>query len=201
MAENSLFAILLRSPWWVSVVAGSVLGLVGYALVPHPYKVVGALSCAPFIGIAIVALVRQWGQPGAADIERTQQALAAASWPAFSPMLAQAFEREGHTVRPGQGDAFDFELERPGYRTLVAARRWKSARTGVEPLRALQQARERLDVRDAIFVTLAPLSEPAAVYARDQRITVWQAAELAGALRGQALPSAEVSGRNVRSKK
>ncbi|MDO8420135.1 MAG: restriction endonuclease, partial [Rubrivivax sp.] len=34
MAKNSLFATLLRSPWWISAVIALVLGLLGAALLP-----------------------------------------------------------------------------------------------------------------------------------------------------------------------
>jgi restriction system protein len=43
MAKNSLFAILLRSPWWASAGLGVVLGLLGAALLPEAYRVAGAL--------------------------------------------------------------------------------------------------------------------------------------------------------------
>ena len=105
------------------------------------------------------------------------------AWPAFAALLEQAFQRDGYTVQRYQADSVDFELERQGRRMVVCARRWKSARTGLETLRALQGARETRDVTDALYIGLAPLSDTAVPYARDHGITVWQAAELAHALR------------------
>ena len=43
-------------------------------------------------------------------------------------------------VQRGSGAVVDFELVRQGRRTLVSARRWKSARIGLEALRALHAA-------------------------------------------------------------
>ena len=37
MSENSLFAILLRSPWWISMVLVAVFALASGALLPAPY--------------------------------------------------------------------------------------------------------------------------------------------------------------------
>ena len=67
---------------------------------------------------------------------------------------------------------------------LVSARRWKAARTGLEPLSELQAARDRAEAPDALCICLGELSEQAQAYAAQHRIAVWQAAELAQALRG-----------------
>jgi restriction system protein len=77
----------------------------------------------------------------------------------------------------------DFELQRQGRRMLVSARRWKSAQTGVEPLRALQAARQAADASDALFICMGGLTDNARPYATTHGIQVWQAAELALALR------------------
>ena len=192
MAKNSLFAVLLRSPWWISLAIGLALGLVGFALLPVQFRVAGALSGMPFIVICVIAARRQWHLPSAARVAQTQQALAAMTWPAFAALLEQAFQRDGYTVQRSQADSVDFELERQGRRMVVCARRWKSARTGLETLRALQGSRETRDVTDALYIGLAPLSDTAVPYARDHGITVWQAAELAHALRDLPLPPPSV---------
>ena len=142
MPPNSLFAVLLRSPWWVSLLIAAVLGLVAAALLPEAFRVVGALSGFPFIVIAAMAAQRQWRLPSAARVQQTQAAVSSLGWPAFQALLEDAFRRSGFDVLPaGGGDAVDLVLQRGGRRTLVSARRWKSARLGVEPLRALQAAR------------------------------------------------------------
>src|SRR3970040_897862 len=112
MAENSVFAILLRSRWWVSaLVAAGVFGVVrmfmawGYAL----------FAISPFIIIAAVAAWRQI--------------------------------RVASGTRLGTGAA-DFELERAGRVSLVCARRWKASRTGVEPLKELVAAGEKLGAQE-----------------------------------------------------
>jgi restriction system protein len=74
----------------------------------------------------------------------------------------------------------------------VSARRWKSAQTGLEALRTLQAAREAAEedlVNDALVIALGPLSDSARAFAAEKRIAVWQAAEVAQALKGIALPS------------
>jgi restriction system protein len=194
MAKNSLFAVLLRSPWWISAVLALVLGLLGAALLPDRFRVAGALSGLPFAVIAVIAARRQWHLPSTTRVAETQQALAAMPWPAFAALLEQAFRRDGYTVQRGKTDAFDFELERQGRRMLVSARRWKSARTGLDALRALQAARAASDAPDALFVGLGEISANAQPFAAEHRIAIWQAAELAQALRGLPLGPAVGAG-------
>ncbi|MCW5658930.1 MAG: restriction endonuclease [Burkholderiaceae bacterium] len=185
MAQNSLFAILLRSPWWISVAIAVVMGLMGAALLPERFRMVGALSGLPFFVIGAIAARRQWHLPSAARVAQTQQALATMPWPAFAALLEQAFRRDGYTVQRSQAASVDFELERQGRRMLVSARRWKSARTGQEVLRALQAARDAADdAPDALYIGLGELSDTARPFAAQHRIAIWQAAELAQALRG-----------------
>ena len=66
MAQNSLFAILLRSPWWVSIVIGLALAVASFALLPSHLRVVGALSGAPFVVIGFIAAATEIrrGSPG-----------------------------------------------------------------------------------------------------------------------------------------
>lgn len=47
MAEKSLFAMLLRSPWWISFVVVGIIVLAARALLPAEYFVVGALAGFP----------------------------------------------------------------------------------------------------------------------------------------------------------
>ena len=187
MAKNSLFATLLRSPWWVSLAIAVVLALLAGALLPADYRAAGALSTLPFVVIAALAARRQWRLPSAARVAQTLEAVGTMAWPAFAALLEEAFRREGYTVQRGKLAAVDFELERQGRSMLVCARRWKSARTGLDPLRALQAARAASDAPDALYIGLGELTDNARPFAAEHRIAIWQAAELAQALRGLPL--------------
>lgn len=185
MAENSLFAILLRQRWWVSAAIALVIGLAGAALLPPDWRVAGALSGFPFAVIAAMAAWRGRHTPSDHRIAQVDAAVRAMPWPAFAELLEQAFRRDGHEVRRTSGGA-DFELLRNGQTLLVSARRWKSARTGLEPLRELQAAREKAGAA-ALYIGLGEISEPAATFAAQNRIAFWQAAALAESLRGMPL--------------
>ena len=191
MAKKSLFAVLLRSPWWVSAVIGLALGLLGFALLPDTVRMGGALSGLPFMVIAAIAAWRQWPLPSAARVDETRLTLATLPWPAFAGLLEQAFRRDGYTVERSKTEGVDFVLERRGRRMLVCARRWKSAHMGLEALRALQVARDAAEAPDALYIGLGMLSDNAVPFATEHHIAVWQAAELAHALRGFPLAVAK----------
>ena len=82
MAENSLFAILLRSSWWVSfLVAGGIVLLSGL-LLPAQFIVYGAIVAAPFLVIGFIAAWRQLQAlmpPGSSDAKIIEANIAEAS--------------------------------------------------------------------------------------------------------------------------
>lgn len=185
LPRNSLFAVLLRARWWVSGALGAGIGVVATALLPDSLRSVGPLMGAPFLVIAAIAAWRGRHAPSAAEVARVQEALARAAWPAFADALQAAFERDGWRVERGTREPVDFVLERGGRRMVVAARRWKSARIGLEGLRALQAAREAAQAPDALLVATGELTDTARPFAAQHRIAVWQVAEIAQALRGR----------------
>ena len=187
MAKNSLFAVLLRAPWWVSLLVAAGVAVVSLALLPVEFRPVGVISGLPFLVIAAIAARRQWQLPSAARVAETGQAVSAMDWPTFSHLLEQAFRRDGFEVQRSRSEAYDFEVARGGKRTLVCARRWKAARTGLEALRALQTAREAADVSDALYIGLGSVSENGLPFATKHQITIWQIEQLAHALRGLPL--------------
>ena len=187
MAKNSMFAVLLRSHWGLSLAIALVVGLVAAAVLPAEYRVVGAMTGLPFAFISALAAWRQWKLPSAARIEQTRVAVAAMAWPEFSQLLEKAFTRDGYSLQRGKAETSDFVLERQGRRMVVSARRWKSARTGMELLQGLVAARDEAEAPDALCIALGEFGDKARTFATANRIAVWQAPEIAFALRGMPL--------------
>ena len=63
MAEKSMFAILLRSPWWVSIAIVVAFVLVARAMLPERYVVFGAMGGFPFLVVGLIAAVKQFRAP------------------------------------------------------------------------------------------------------------------------------------------
>ena len=183
MAPNSLFAILLRSPWWISFLIAAVVSMICAALLPKNLVVFGVMGTLPFLVTGFVALKRQWNAPTAAQVEAELARVSSLSWRDFSAELVTKFEKQGYVVerltggtggrKEGAGEgAADFRLTKLGQTTLVAAKRYKAASHGVEPLQALVAQKEALGADRAIYVCLGSLSEQAAKYAKDHAVAV-----------------------------
>lgn len=174
MSEKSLFAVLLRSPWWVSVLValGSFLAL--RLILPEVYAFFGSL---PFVVIAVVATWKQLRAPSAAKIAAGLEALRAISWEEFAPALEGGFRREGYAVKRAQGTA-DFELEKAGRVSLVCARRWKASVTGVEPLRDLVVAGEKKGAGECVYVFAGDMTPNARGFAQEKRVRLVEGAEI-----------------------
>ena len=178
MSENSLFAVLLRSPWWISFVVVGLITLAAGALLPKEYFVVGALAGFPIFVVGCMAAWKQLRAPNPAKVAEMLDAVASMPWRSFADTLATAWERAGYTVERLNADgnnAADMRLTLGGKTTLVSAKRWKAATHGVEPLRELQAAMAAADASAGVYVAaLGQVSDNARVYARDHGIVVLQ---------------------------
>jgi restriction system protein len=179
MHEKSLFAVLLRSPWWISfLIAAGVTGLAKAIMpsIPVAYAIFAGL---PFLVIGTVAAWRQLRAPSAGRVARTLDAVRAMSWPDFSSAIEDAFRRDGYNVSRIDGAAADFEMTKAGRTALVACKRWKVARTGVEPLRDLYAEKDAREANDCIYVATGEITDGARKFAGEKRIRLVDAMELA----------------------
>lgn len=176
MHENSLFAVLLRSPWWVSLLLTLAIFAGLRLVIPWYYAAFGSL---PIFIIGLVAGWRQLRAPSAASIAETIGLLRTLNWDEFALLLEEGFRRDGYAVERLGGAQADLELTKAGRKTLVACKRWKAARTGVEPLRELKAAGEAREAGECVYVLAGELSEQARGFAAQNRIRVVEGAELA----------------------
>jgi restriction system protein len=183
MAEKSLFAILLRSPWWISFSLVGVFALASKALLPEPYVVYGAISAFPFFAIGCVAAWRQLHAPSAKQLEEAALKAAGMSWPDFAAALERGLSRDGFTVQRMSSAAADFKLEKAGRTTLLSAKRWKAANAGVEPLRELVRLRDAQQADLCSFVSLGTLSDSALRFARSNGVELVAQGRLAQILK------------------
>ena len=180
MSQNSLFAILLRSPWWVSFVVAGLIGIGASMLLPDPYKLAGALGSLPLVGVGCLAAWRQLRAPSAAQADGALAIAVAQPWRDFADTLQRAWQAGGTQVELLPGPGADLRLTQGGSVTLVNARRWKAATHGAEPLRQLAAAMQAEGAKDGVYVLAqGVLSDSARLLARDSGIVVLQGAGLA----------------------
>ena len=175
MAPNSVFAILLRNPWWISFLLAAAISAVCAALLPRELVAFGVLGTIPFLVVGCIALKRQWNTPSAAALKAENERLAGLPWAVFSKELQAKFEKQGFQVErlaSKTGEGADFRLIKAGQTTLVAAKRYKAAIHGVEPLQALVAQQVALGADKTMYVCLGALSEQAEIFARENNIKV-----------------------------
>ncbi|MEO7107862.1 MAG: restriction endonuclease [Rhodoferax sp.] len=178
MSKNSLFAVLLRSPWWYSVLIVLGFSIAARALLPEPYALVGILGTCPFLVIAAMSAWRQWKLPNSDRVSDALTRAGTMSWPEFSNTLEKAFTAEGYAVTRLKGPAADLQLVKSGATTLLSCKRWKAANHGVEALRALHQAQLAQDAEYARYVSLASVSDTAKRFAQEHGIVLMAATEM-----------------------
>jgi restriction system protein len=183
-SENSLFAVLMRSPWWISFAIAAALALAAAMLLPERYALAGALGGTPFIVVGAIAAWRQLRAPSASRVASTLEVLGNLSWREFSTALEDALRRDGYAVTRLPGTPADFEVVKAGRTALVGCKRWKAASTGVEPLRELHRATVARDAQEGIYVAVGGVTDNARHFATENRIRILQGTELAQMLRG-----------------
>jgi restriction system protein len=179
MHKNSLFSVLLRSPWWMSFAAAAgIFGLTRLALrdIPAYYAIFGAL---PFIVIGCVAGWKQLRAPSVARVAAALEALRGQSWEQFGAALEDAFKRDGYGVVRLNVAGAEFELTKAARVSLVGGKRWKVARAGVEPLRELQAARLAREAHECLYVAAGEITDNARAFAAQNGIRLLEGAALA----------------------
>ncbi|MGV0958708.1 MAG: restriction endonuclease [Limnohabitans sp.] len=179
MSDKSLFATLLRAPWWVSFVVMLAVALVAAALLPDAYKTVGMLGAFPFFVIGVVAAWRQRNALSHARIDELTAQARAMAWREFSAVVETALRRQGFEVRPLSRGPADFEIEKNGRITLVSAKRWKAASVGAESLRELLAAVQSQGAYSCSCLSLGAFSPAAVALAQQQPIQLLGAVEIA----------------------
>ncbi|WP_371813833.1 restriction endonuclease [Diaphorobacter sp. HDW4A] len=183
MAKNSLFAILLRSPWWISFVIAIAIVAACSALLPKEIWPFAALGAVPIFIIGCMAAWRQLKAPSGAKVEAIRAEAAAMSWKQFSTALEAAWKNEGQNVQHIADRVVDLRLEKSGTITLVSARRWKAATHGVESLKELDDAVTRLKAQYGVYVVLqGSLSDTARAYATEHGLLLLEGDALAAML-------------------
>ena len=179
MSEKSLFATLLRAPWWVSFLVMLAVALVAGALLPEAYKIAGMLGAFPFFVIGVMAAWRQRNAISANRIQEFVEQARGMGWRDFSVLVEEALRQQGFVVTRLNDGPADFQIEKNGRVTLVSAKRWKAATVGAEHLRELLAVRESRDAFSCTCMSLGVFSQAAIDLANDSPMQLLGSANIA----------------------
>ncbi len=142
--------------------------------------------------IGCIAGWKQLRAPSRSRIERTLENVRAMSWIDFARALETAYRADGYEVSAISAPAADFTIRKEWRTALVSCKRWKAARTGVEPLRELHAAKDDHAAHECIYIAIGEVSDNARAFAVKHAIRLVGGAELA-----QLLPSAGRAGKGA----
>jgi restriction system protein len=174
MAKQTLFEILSRQPWWITLLVAVAIFWISYAIFPP----IAPFMALPFVLLAGYVAFKQLrsGSPTGA-YERLQE-LREMSWESFSAAINEAYRRRGYAVTPAKASGYDFRLVKDGQTTLLQCRRWKVNQVGEAPVRELARAVEKSDASRGICLTGGDFSAPARKLAQSEPVTLLSGGEL-----------------------
>ena len=167
MSKDSLFSMLTRAPWWLSVAIAAALYAAVQLFLPD---IAAFFTALPFLVIAGYTGWQQLRAPSATRVDDMLGKLRAMSWENFSAVINEAFRRDGYGVSEIADGAADLELRKSGRVVVVSCKRWKVARTGIGPLRELYAAKRARDAHECIYVAVGDFTANARAYATEKAI-------------------------------
>jgi restriction system protein len=178
MNQNSIFAVLLRSPWWISGGIALALFTAARLALPAEFALYAFFIALPFAVIAAYTAWQALRAPSETRVAQAIEAVRALSWAEFSRAVSEAFARDGYTVQPIAAGGADFALVKSGRTTLVGCKRWKAARTGIEPLRELESAKRSREAHECIYIATGDLTDTARAFAAQNNIRLMTGPDL-----------------------
>lgn len=186
MAKGSLFAVLLRSPWWYSVLIGLLFILIILAVTDAKYVILSIIVPIPFFLIGGYAGFKQWQQPSQKRVLEVSEQARKMSAVSISEKIAANYIKSGYQSSTFKGNDADLEFVRGHQKLLLCSKRFKAANTGIEPLKRLVAAGEAIEARGYLYLTLGEVSASAYNYAEENSIEIIESNRLAMLFDGKA---------------
>lgn len=186
MAKGSLFAILLRSKWWYSVLIGLFILGASLLITDAKYVVLSISVTLPFFAIGGYAAFKQFKEPSQKQILHVIQQ--AKKMPAgdIAEKIAANYIKNGYESIAFKGNGADLELTQGSRKVLLCSKRFKAANTGIEPLKLLVAAGEEAGATGYLYLALGEISATARDFAEKNDIELIQAIRLASLFDGKA---------------
>ena len=170
MAEGSVFAVLLRSPWYYSALIGTALALLSLILPSAQIAILVAAASLPFFGIALFAAYKHAQRPSQKKIAEIEQEARGMTAVQLSHKIAEVYVEARFDSVEFKGNAAQLELERGNRKLLVNTKRFKAANNGIEPLKEMVNAGEKIEATGYIYVALGTVSDAARKFAAEHNI-------------------------------
>lgn len=196
--DEGLFDLLLLCAWWVSVVlSGGAFLILRYLLPAIPIApahlgakalIVAGQGFAPLIAIfflmrAPVSALYAWRRRRLLDSQRGPDSIRALSWQRFETLVAEAYRRQGYTVREnlttGPDGGVDLVLRKDGTTVLVQCKQWRTMKVGVKVVREMYGLMAAEHAQRGIIITSGRFTQEAKTFAHGKPLDLVEEQELA----------------------
>jgi len=186
MAKGSLFAILLRSTWWYSVVIGLIIFAACLAITDAKYLILSFTAGLPFFAIGSYAGFKQFQQPSTKQVLKVTEQAKKIQAAGVAQKIAANYIKRGYAANTFKGNGADLELVRGHQKLLICSKRFKAANTGIAPLKTLVAEGNKIDATGYLYVALGEVTDTARDYAQQNSIELVEASRLATFFSGKA---------------
>jgi restriction system protein len=186
MAKGSLFAFLLRSPWWYSILIGLFVLVVSLLVTDAQYIVLSFTGALPFFGIGSFAGYKQFQQPSAKRVLEVIEQAKKLSSTIVAQKIAANYLQNSYKSDVFKGNAAEIELSYGHQKILLCTKRFKAAKTGIEPLKLLVSAGEKVEATGYLYLSLGEITDTARNYADENKIELIEANRFAALFDGKA---------------
>jgi restriction system protein len=196
--EEGLFDLLILCPWWVGVVlsAGTFL-ILRYLLPAIPIApahvgakalIVAGQGFAPLVAVlflmpAPVSALYAWRRRRLLDSQQGLDSIRALSWQRFETLVAEAYRRQGYTVREhltvGPDGGVDLVLRKDGTTVLVQCKQWRTMKVGVTVVRELYGLMAAEHAQRGIIITSGRFTQEAKTFVHGKPLDLVEGQELA----------------------
>lgn len=184
--RHTLFGLLLRSPWWVSIMLALALAAVLGVFIPREYALFALAGTFPLLMIGLLAFWQQWRTPSDEKRAQALEQVRHMGWDDFAQRLTHAWRVLGVHASASEHRGADWRIAREGQYTLVYARRWKASVHGLEPVRQLAAAMHDSGIGQGLYLAAGGEVSPSAQrFAREHNIQIWLGDELSLLLLGK----------------
>lgn len=194
--QNESFGeLLIKAPWWISVVIGVVAfialrwGVPAWAgtdnLRQTFAKGIAPLAPLPLIFFSILAIGSFWFgkvRRRLVDGQTSLESLRNTSWKQFEFLVAEAYRRQGYQVEfslnRGADGGVDLTLRRDGCTSLVQCKQWKVFSVGAPVIREMFGLLTAEKADEAIIVTSGSFTRDAQSFAEGKPIRLLDGSQL-----------------------
>ncbi|NQZ31226.1 MAG: restriction endonuclease [Oceanospirillaceae bacterium] len=186
MAKGSLFALLLRSSWWYSILIALFILVASLLITDAQYVILSITGALPFFGIGVYAAYKQFQLPSKKRVLEITQQVQKMPAGEIAQRIAANYIKSGYEAVAFKGNGADLTLTRGNKILLLCNKRLKAANTGIEPLKVLVAAGKEVEAVGYLYVALGEITVTARDYAKQNNIELIELNRFATLFDGKA---------------